>query len=127
MATARGIDDLLPTAALAVAVAALEEDQRLDDLDGNTPRVKRTRRLGRKRDIGTCAWAQLLEDRDLLDPASITVKQFRTDFRVLHPFFLELVKVVKRKEWFPTAKQDPCGRQCHPVEHKVSTAGKHPT
>ena len=81
LAAARGIDDLLPTAALAVAVAALEEVQRLDDLDGNTPRVKRTRRLRRKREIGTCAWAQLLEDRDLLVPASITAKQFRTDIR----------------------------------------------
>ena len=55
MAAARGIDGLLPTAALAVAVAALEEVQRLDDLDENTPRVKRTRRLRRKRDSGTCA------------------------------------------------------------------------
>ncbi|CAN0474231.1 unnamed protein product, partial [Ascophyllum nodosum] len=27
--------------------------------------------------------------------------------------------MVKRKEWFATAQHDACGRQCHPVEHKV--------
>ena len=56
MAAVRGIDDLLPTAALAVALATLEEIQRRDGLEDeveeNASRVKLTPRCSRKkRDI----------------------------------------------------------------------------
>ena len=34
-------------------------------------------------------------------------------------FFLELVKLAKEKEWFPTAERDVAGRPCIPVELKV--------
>ena len=55
MAEVSGIDDLLPTAALAVALAAVEETQRLDGLqdevEENAPRVKLTRFSRTKQNI----------------------------------------------------------------------------
>ena len=55
MSAVRGIDDLLPAAALAVALAALEEVKRQDlndDMDENSPRVKLTRCPRKRRDSG---------------------------------------------------------------------------
>ena len=56
MAAVRGVDDSLIAAALAVALATLEEIQRRDgledEMEGNAPRVKLTPRCSRKkRDI----------------------------------------------------------------------------
>ena len=55
MAAVRDIDDLLPTAAPAVALVTLEEIQRRDGLEDemeeNAPRVKLTRWSRKKRDI----------------------------------------------------------------------------
>ena len=60
MAAVRGIDDLLRTAALAVALAALEDVQRPhgfeDEMEENAPRVKLTRCSRKKRDLSTCVW-----------------------------------------------------------------------
>ena len=60
MAAVRGIDDLLPTAALAVTLAALEEVHRRDGLEDemeqNAPRVKLIRCSGKKRDISMHVW-----------------------------------------------------------------------
>ena len=61
MVAVRGIDDLLLTTALAVALATLEEIQRRDgledEMEGNAPRVKLTPRCSRKkRDISMCMW-----------------------------------------------------------------------
>lgn len=125
MAASSGIDDLLPATALAVALVALDEVNRRNDAldieieEEQPPRVKLKRRQRRRKDIDTCAWAQLLEDEDLEDHTSISAKQFRTDFRLPYPFFLSLVELVKGKDWFPTAESDACGRRSHPVEHKV--------
>ena len=56
MAAVRGMDDLLPTAALAVALAALEEVQRRDGLEDemeeNAPCVKLAHCSRKKRNIG---------------------------------------------------------------------------
>ena len=46
------------------------------------PREKLTRSQRKSRDVKTCAWAQLLEDKDLDDSTNITAKQFRADFRI---------------------------------------------
>ena len=46
------------------------------------PRDKFTRSQRKNRDVKTCAWARLLEDKDLYDSTSITAKQFRVDFRI---------------------------------------------
>ena len=122
---ASSVDVLLPATALAVALVALHEIQRHDlspevkPVD-ELPREKLTRSHRKKRDVKTCAWAQLLEDKDLDDSTSITAKQFRVDFRIPYPFFLRLVELVKSKDWFPTAAKNAEGRPSHPVEHKVS-------
>ena len=94
MAAVRGIENLLPTASLAVALATLEETQRRDgfedEMEGNAPRVKVTHCSRQKRGIGMyVSWAQVLEDEDLSDPTSNSAKQFRSDFRLPYvPFFL---------------------------------------
>ena len=86
-----GVDDLLPEAALGVAFAVLHEVQQLrtmSDTDSDEsdeeqpPRVKRTRKKHKRRDIETCAWAQLLRDEELKDSTTKTAKQFRQDFLV---------------------------------------------
>ena len=96
MAAVRSIDDLLPTVALAVALATLEDTQRRDGLEDemeeNAPRVKLTPHAARGRSetsACTCGWAQLLENEDLSHSTSITANQFRIDFRLHHvPFSL---------------------------------------
>ncbi|CAM9731337.1 unnamed protein product [Pylaiella littoralis] len=120
------VKDLHPEVALAAALAALDDIQQDDMLsdaeaepDEEPRREKRGRRKRRKNDTSTCAWAQVLEDEDLKDPTSIAAKKFREDFRVPYPFFLRLVELVKKKDWFATAQRDAYGRRCHPVEHKV--------
>ncbi|CAN0168953.1 unnamed protein product, partial [Pylaiella littoralis] len=118
------VKDLHPEVALAAALAALDDIQQDDMLsdaeaepDEEPRREKRGRRKRRKNDTSTCAWAQVLEDEDLKDPTSIAAKKFREDFRVPYPFFLRLVELVKKKDWFATAQRDAYGRRCHPVEH----------
>ena len=60
MAAVPGIDDFLPTAALAVPWATLEEIQRRDgledEMEDNSPRVKLTRCSRKKRDISMYVW-----------------------------------------------------------------------
>ena len=61
MAAVCGIDDgLLPTSALTVALATVEEPQRLDGLEDemgeNAPRVELTRCSRKKRDISKYVW-----------------------------------------------------------------------
>ena len=61
MAAMCGIDDdLLPTAALAVALATVEKNQRLDglgdEMEENVPRVKFTRCSMKKRDFSMSVW-----------------------------------------------------------------------
>ncbi|CAN0312837.1 unnamed protein product [Ectocarpus sp. 4 AP-2014] len=122
------MDALLPATALAVALVAVDKVQRHDlsqqDLSEedpaiDLPRERLTRSQRQRKDVETCAWAQLLEDKDLEDSTSITAKQFRVDFRVPYTFFLRLVALVKSKNWFSTAVKDAVGRASHPVEHKV--------
>lgn len=125
MAAAAGdVDDLLPEVALAAALAAIDDCQEdfLSDAEPEDEPVRTKFKRGRRkeRDTKTCAWAQMLKDEDLKDGSSTAAKRFRQDFRVPYPFFLRLVEVVKSKKWFATAQYDACGRQCHPVEHKVS-------
>ncbi|CAN0596744.1 unnamed protein product, partial [Laminaria digitata] len=45
--------------------------------------------------------------------------KFRRRFRIPYPFFVELVKLAKDKEWFSSVEQDVVGRQCIPLELKV--------
>ena len=50
---------------------------------------------------------------------------FRGSFRVPYPFFVELVELVKQRDWFPTGQEDAVGRPCIPVELKVSRTDCH--
>lgn len=119
MARAGGeVGSLLPEAAMAVAVPVLQHvqdddaspDAELDDSDEEQlPRVKLARKKHKKRDVETCAWAQLLRDEDLKDSTTKTAKQFRQDFRIPYPFSLRLVELVKTKDWFATAQYDAFG------------------
>ncbi|CAB1101559.1 unnamed protein product [Ectocarpus sp. CCAP 1310/34] len=95
-------DALLPATALAVALVALDEVQRNDlsqeekeDRASDLPRPKLSRGQRKRKNVEKCAWAQMLEDKDLEDSNSITSKQFRLDFRVPYSFFLRLVALVK--------------------------------
>ena len=60
LAAVRGIEDLLPAAALAVALASLEEIQPRDGLEDdemeNAPRVELTRCSRKKRVISGYVW-----------------------------------------------------------------------
>ena len=98
MAAVRGVDDLLPTAVLAVALATLAEVQRRDVLEDEMeePGMRSSHAARGRSETPACSsgWAQLLEDEDLCDPPNSTAKQFRTDFCLPYPFFLELVKLV---------------------------------
>ena len=87
---APGVDVLLPATALAVALVVLDEVQHDDvslevDPVDELPREKLPRSQRKNRDMKTCAWAQLLEDKDLDDSTSITSKHFRVDFRFTLP------------------------------------------
>ena len=60
MAAARGIDKILPTAALAVALATLDEIQRrdvlVDEVEKKAPRVESGRCSRKKRYISMYVW-----------------------------------------------------------------------
>ena len=58
-------------------------------------------------------------------PSTRAFKRFRGSFRVPYPFFVELVELVKQRDWFPTGQEDAVGRPCIPVELKVSRTDCH--
>ena len=92
MAAVCGIkDDLLPTAALAAALASVEETQRLggleDDMEENAPRVSHADRGRSETSACIRGWAQLLENEALSDPVSNTAENFGIDFRLPYPIF----------------------------------------
>ena len=95
---ARGIDYLLPSAALAIALATFGEIQRRDDLEDemeeNALACEAHTRLeeeARHQHVCVVGRRQLLEDEDLSDPTSITARQSRTDFRLPYFFFFGLI------------------------------------
>lgn len=95
------------------------DDDDSEDGDG-APRVKRTRRVNARPEYTQSAWGLMLHRKaELLDLTSTESKVFRQRFRVLYPFFLEVVKLAKEKSWFPTAERDVVGPPCIPVELKV--------
>ena len=84
---APGVDDLSPVTALAVSLVSLDEVQRKDlslevEPVDELPREKLTRSQRKNKGVKTCAWPQLLEDKDRDDSTSITAKQFRVEFRI---------------------------------------------
>ena len=66
---------LLTSAALALALAAI--DQLSDEEDGmEAPEPDPAAPREKRRDIATCAWAQLLVDPHLNDPDSMAATEF---------------------------------------------------
>ena len=121
---APGVDVLLPATALAVALVALDEVQRDDILlevepVDELPREKLIRSKRKNRDVKTCAWAQLLEDKYLDDSTSITAKQFRVDFRLPYgPHCheranLSLNQCICPTLWFNQSIQNTDRELCH--------------
>ncbi|CAB1097890.1 unnamed protein product [Ectocarpus sp. CCAP 1310/34] len=130
-------------AAFSVALAAFNQQQQrtlvawdlvLDDLDELDPdseeeeednREIKRRRVYPRKDYNISGWAiQLQELKDLevdgiVDPTSRPARRFRESFRLPYPFFVELVALVKQRDWFPTGKQDASGRRGIPVQLKV--------
>ena len=47
-------------------------------------------------------------------------RSFRRRFRLPYPVFQHLVGLVKERGWFPSPSRDVAGRNCVPVELKVS-------
>ncbi|CAB1103138.1 unnamed protein product [Ectocarpus sp. CCAP 1310/34] len=131
-------------AAFSVALAAFNQQQQrtlvawdlvLDDLDELDPdseeeeednREIKRRRVYPRKDYNISGWAiQLQELKDLevdgiVGPTSRPARRFRESFRLPYPFFVELVALVKQRDWFPTGKQDASGRRGIPVQLKVN-------
>ena len=64
-------------------------------------------------------WWQELQQKELSDHTSRAAKRFRLDLRVPYAFFLNLVELVRARDWFPTRSKDAVDRECIPVELKV--------
>ena len=106
-------------AAWRAALRQLDHDGLEGEGDNEGPRVRRERLVHPRPEYESSAWAVMLRDSALTNPASKSAKTFRRRFRIPHPFFKELVKLVKDKAWFPTATADVGRRKCIPIELKV--------
>ena len=90
--------------------------------DGDSPRVKRTREVLPRSDFSQAPWSILLRKAELKRRDSGEYINFRRHFRIPYEFFLELVQLAKYRKWFLLATRDVAGRQCIPVELKVSSS-----
>jgi hypothetical protein len=93
------------------------------DSDSDEPeRPSKARRVFKRSDYSNCTWMRdYLNHPDLINfqPGSRTARDFRRGFRIPYQLFLELVQLVRLKEWFPAAERDCAGRDCIPLELKV--------
>ena len=87
---------------------------------GGSPRVKRTREVPPRSDFSQAPWSIMLRKAEL--KRSTEYRNFRRHFRIPYEFFLELVQLEKYRNWFSLAARDVAGRQCIPVELKVSSS-----
>ena len=67
-------------------------------------------------------WSKMLQLGRCQDPSSKDGKLFRRRFRIPYPLFLEIVEVVRNKNWFPEvdctgAPSVPLELLCHTVDH----------
>ena len=90
--------------------------------DGDIPRVKRTREVPQRSDFSQAPWSIMLRKAELKRRESRKYRNFRRHFRIPYEFFLELVQLAKYRKWFSLAARDVAGRQCIPVELKVSSS-----
>ena len=90
--------------------------------DGDSPRVKRTREVPPRSDFSQAPWSIMLRKAELKRRDSRECRNFRRHFRIPYEFFLELVQLAKYRNWFSLTARDVAGRQCVPVELKVSSS-----
>ena len=90
--------------------------------DGDSPRAKRTREVPPRSDFSRAPWSIMLRKAELKRCDSREYRNFRRHFRIPYEFFLELVQLAKYQKWFSLAARDVAGRQCIPVELKVSSS-----
>ena len=92
--------------------------------DQGSREIKR-RRVYERKDWRKSGWWLQLQEEGLMESSTRAFKRFRGSFRVPYPFFVELVELVKQRDWFPTGQEDAVGRPCIPVELKVSRTDCH--
>ena len=107
------------TRTVAAWEVVMKEMDTGSDEDDDAPRVKLTRRVLPRPEYSTSAWAEMLRCPDLHDHESTEAAIFRRRFRIPHAFFLQLVKVVKDRNWYAVSTCDAVGRPSIPVELKV--------
>ena len=89
---------------------------------GDSPRVKRTREVPPRSDFSQAPWSIMLRKAELKRRDSRKYRNFRRHFRIPYEFFLKLVQLAKYRKWISLAARDVAGRQCIPVELKVSSS-----
>ena len=103
----------------AAMVAALKATE-LSDEEGEGRRAKIQRQVYMRPDYDTSAWGTMLKNPALNNRNSKEYRSFRRRFRLPYPVFQHLVELVKERGWFPSPSLDVAGRNCVPVELKVS-------
>ncbi|CAM9724983.1 unnamed protein product, partial [Ectocarpus sp. 4 AP-2014] len=99
-----------------------EDDLELDPEDDGASRAVKRRRVYPRKDYTQSGWWQELaelKETGETDHTTREARRFRQNFRVPYPFFVNLVQLVRDRDWFPTAESDATGRQAIPVELKV--------
>lgn len=104
----------------SVAAWSLVLDETDEEIaDDSILKIKRQRRVYPRPDYYASAWAIMLRDRDLLDHSTRAARVFRRRFRIPYMFFVELVRIVKQRQWFTLGAKDATGCMVIPAELKV--------
>ena len=112
-------------AAWSLIMNDYDDDLELEAEEDQGPREIKRRRVYEREDWRKSGWWLQLQEEGLMEPSTRAFKRFRGSFRVPYPFFVELVELVKQRDWFPTGQEDAVGRPCIPVELKVSRTDCH--
>ena len=112
-------------AAWSLIMNDYDDDLELKAQEDQGPREIKRRRVYERKDWRKSGWWLQLQEEGLMEPSTRAFKRFRGSFRVPYPFFVELVELVKQRDWFPTGQEDAVGRPCIPVELKVSRTDCH--
>ena len=99
-------------AAQAAAVAQVTAQQRAE---------RREPTFEARKDYTQVAWMRTLRDKqeELQDPSSRAARNFRLNFRLPYPVFLQLVTAATQKRWLHCNETDAAGRARVPLELKL--------
>ena len=84
-------------------------------------RVKRTRQAHPRSGVCHAPWSIILRKAQLKRHDSREIRYFFRRFHIAYEFFLEIVKMAKQRKLFSLTARDVAGRQCIPVDLKIST------